>query len=164
MGSERAQPAEELTPFVVVSNAEGLRVVELEAGRPLRIGSASSADIVATGNRVLPEHATLVWVDETVSLSCASGAEVFVGGKPAEPSQPLEPGEDVVIGETQLVLGIPSPLDAVRRRTLTHQEFRERLYEELARAGVKEDMVRLSVGIEHIDDLLEDLDQALGTV
>jgi O-acetylhomoserine (thiol)-lyase len=32
---------------------------------------------------------------------------------------------------------------------------------ELARAGVSEDMVRLSVGIEHIDDLLADLDQAL---
>ena len=43
----------------------------------------------------------------------------------------------------------------------THRQLNP---EELARAGVKEDMVRLSVGIEHIDDLLEDLDQALGTV
>jgi O-acetylhomoserine (thiol)-lyase len=34
--------------------------------------------------------------------------------------------------------------------------------EELKKAGVSEDMVRLSVGIEHIDDLLEDLEQALG--
>ena len=33
--------------------------------------------------------------------------------------------------------------------------------EELAKAGVTQDMVRLSVGIEHIDDLLEDLEQAL---
>ncbi len=33
--------------------------------------------------------------------------------------------------------------------------------EELARAGVSVDMVRLSVGIEHIDDLIEDIDQAL---
>ena len=32
---------------------------------------------------------------------------------------------------------------------------------ELERAGVTEDMIRLSVGIEHVDDLLEDLDQAL---
>ncbi len=32
---------------------------------------------------------------------------------------------------------------------------------ELERAGVTEDMVRLSIGIEHIEDLLEDLDQAL---
>lgn len=36
--------------------------------------------------------------------------------------------------------------------------------QELAKAGVSENMVRLSVGIEHIDDLLEDLDQALAAV
>ena len=33
--------------------------------------------------------------------------------------------------------------------------------EELAKAGVTEDMVRLSIGIEHIDDLIADLEQAL---
>ena len=32
---------------------------------------------------------------------------------------------------------------------------------EMAKAGVSEDMIRLSVGIEHIDDLIADLDQAL---
>jgi O-acetylhomoserine (thiol)-lyase len=32
---------------------------------------------------------------------------------------------------------------------------------ELAAAGVSEDMLRLSIGIEHIDDLLADLEQAL---
>ena len=35
---------------------------------------------------------------------------------------------------------------------------------ELAKAGVSEDMIRLSIGIEHIDDLIADLDQALSTV
>jgi len=33
--------------------------------------------------------------------------------------------------------------------------------DEMLKAGVSEDMIRLSVGIEHIDDLFEDLDQAL---
>ena len=33
--------------------------------------------------------------------------------------------------------------------------------EELALAGVSEDMVRISVGIEHIDDIISDVDQAL---
>jgi O-acetylhomoserine (thiol)-lyase len=33
--------------------------------------------------------------------------------------------------------------------------------EELAKAGVTEDTVRLSIGIEHIDDLIADIDQAL---
>lgn len=32
---------------------------------------------------------------------------------------------------------------------------------ELEKAGVSDDMVRLSIGIEHVDDLIEDLDQAL---
>ena len=35
---------------------------------------------------------------------------------------------------------------------------------ELAKAGVTEDMVRLSVGIEHVDDLIADIDQALAAV
>jgi O-acetylhomoserine (thiol)-lyase len=36
--------------------------------------------------------------------------------------------------------------------------------EELARAGVSEDLVRISVGIEHIDDIIADVDQALASV
>ena len=33
--------------------------------------------------------------------------------------------------------------------------------EELAKTGVSEDMVRLSIGIEHIDDLMAEIEQAL---
>ncbi len=40
----------------------------------------------------------------------------------------------------------------------THRQLTE---SELAAAGVTGEMLRLSVGIEHIDDILEDLDQAL---
>ena len=36
--------------------------------------------------------------------------------------------------------------------------------EELIKAGVSEDTVRLSIGLEHIEDLLSDLDQALAAV
>ena len=43
----------------------------------------------------------------------------------------------------------------------THRQLNA---DELAKAGVKPDMVRLSIGIEHIDDLLEDLEQALAAV
>jgi O-acetylhomoserine (thiol)-lyase len=45
--------------------------------------------------------------------------------------------------------------------TTTHRQLNA---EELAKAGVSEDMVRLSVGIEHIDDLIADLEQALAKV
>ncbi len=42
--------------------------------------------------------------------------------------------------------------------TTTHRQLAP---EELSAAGVSEDLVRLSIGIEHIDDILADLDQAL---
>ena len=42
--------------------------------------------------------------------------------------------------------------------TTTHRQLGP---EEAARAGVTQDMVRLSIGIEHIDDIIADLDQAL---
>ena len=42
--------------------------------------------------------------------------------------------------------------------TTTHRQLGPA---EMAKAGVSEDMIRLSIGIEHIDDLLVDLDQAL---
>ena len=35
---------------------------------------------------------------------------------------------------------------------------------EMQKAGVSEDMVRLSIGIEHIDDIIADLEQALASV
>ncbi len=40
----------------------------------------------------------------------------------------------------------------------THRQLNA---EELASAGVSEDMVRLSVGIEHLDDIIADIEQAL---
>ena len=47
---------------------------------------------------------------------------------------------------------------AIHPATTTHSQLDEK---ELALAGVSQDMVRLSVGIEHIDDILGDIDQAL---
>ena len=46
----------------------------------------------------------------------------------------------------------------VHPASTTHSQLDE---EGLKKAGVSEDMIRLSVGIEHIDDLIEDLDQAI---
>jgi O-acetylhomoserine (thiol)-lyase len=42
--------------------------------------------------------------------------------------------------------------------TTTHRQLNP---DEMARAGVSEDLVRLSIGIEHIDDIIADLEQAL---
>ena len=42
--------------------------------------------------------------------------------------------------------------------TTTHRQLSP---DELATAGVSEDLIRISVGIEHIDDIIADIDQAL---
>ncbi len=47
---------------------------------------------------------------------------------------------------------------ATHPATTTHRQLSD---EELEATGVSEDLVRLSVGIEHVDDIVEDLDQAL---
>ena len=47
---------------------------------------------------------------------------------------------------------------ATHPASTTHRQLNP---DELAKAGVGEDTVRLSVGIEHIDDLIADLDAAL---
>ena len=43
----------------------------------------------------------------------------------------------------------------------THRQLTD---EELVACGVGADMVRLSVGIEHVDDIIADLEQALSFV
>ena len=50
---------------------------------------------------------------------------------------------------------------ATHPASTTHRQLSP---EELIKSGVPEDAVRLSIGIEHIDDLLADLDQALAAV
>ena len=50
---------------------------------------------------------------------------------------------------------------ATHSASTTHRQLSS---EELAKAGVSEDMLRLSIGIEHIDDLIADLDQALSII
>ena len=50
---------------------------------------------------------------------------------------------------------------AIHPASTTHQQLNEK---EQAAAGVTPDFVRLSIGIESIDDILADLDQALGAI
>jgi O-acetylhomoserine (thiol)-lyase len=56
----------------------------------------------------------------------------------------------VNIGDTKSLAAHPA--------STTHRQLSE---QELATAGVTPDMIRLCVGIEHIDDIIADLDQAL---
>ena len=47
---------------------------------------------------------------------------------------------------------------AIHPASTTHSQLNE---EELTSAGVSPGYVRLSIGLEHIDDIIADLDQAL---
>ena len=47
---------------------------------------------------------------------------------------------------------------AIHPASTTHSQLNEK---ELAASGVTQGYVRLCIGIEHIDDIIEDLDQAL---
>ncbi len=49
----------------------------------------------------------------------------------------------------------------IHNASTTHSQLTD---EELAQAGVPAEMVRLSIGIEHVDDLIADLEQALARV
>ncbi|SKF62915.1 O-acetylhomoserine/O-acetylserine sulfhydrylase [Mycobacteroides abscessus subsp. abscessus] len=46
----------------------------------------------------------------------------------------------------------------IHNASTTHSQLTE---EELQAAGVPPEMIRLSIGIEHVDDLIADLEQAL---
>ena len=56
----------------------------------------------------------------------------------------------VNIGDTKSLAAHPA--------STTHRQLSD---EELEAAGVTPDMIRLCIGIEHIDDIIADLDQAL---
>ncbi|KHO64628.1 bifunctional O-acetylhomoserine aminocarboxypropyltransferase/cysteine synthase [Pseudomonas flexibilis] len=93
-------------------------------------------------------------------------AQRYMDGKPASiMSFGIKGGEAAAakfIDALKLVVRLVNIGDAkslaCHPASTTHRQLND---EELARAGVSRDLVRLSIGIEHIDDILEDLTQAL---
>lgn len=93
-------------------------------------------------------------------------AQRYCGGKPASIlSFGIVGGFDAgarFIDALQLVVRLVNIGDAkslaCHPASTTHRQLND---EELARAGVPRDMIRLSIGIEHSDDIIADLQQAL---
>ena len=107
----------------------------------------------------LPDHADHALVEKYMG-GRASGLISF-GLKGEDSLQAGARFQDALKLFTRLVnIGDAKSL-ACHPATTTHRQLSP---EELAKAGVKPEMVRLSIGIEHIDDLLADLDQALAAV
>jgi O-acetylhomoserine (thiol)-lyase len=119
----------------------------------------------------LKKHAKVKWVNYA-GLSDHPDhalAQKYLGGKPSGIlTFGVEGGlaggarfQDALKLITRLVnIGDAKSL-ACHPASTTHRQLSA---EELAKAGVTEDTVRLSIGIEHIDDILADLDQALAAV
>ncbi len=74
-------------------------------------------------------------------------------------------GGESLIGELKIFSHVANIGDArslaIHSASTTHSQLND---DELVAAGVPAEMVRLSVGIEHVDDLIADLDQALAKV
>jgi len=118
--------------------------------------------------KYLRKHPQVRWVnyaglkDSPYRENC----EKFCGGKAAGIlSFGIEGGFEAggrFIDALQLILRLVNIGDAkslaCHPASTTHRQLSP---EELASAGVSEDMVRLSIGIEHVDDILADIEQAL---
>jgi O-acetylhomoserine (thiol)-lyase len=118
--------------------------------------------------KYLQQHPQVTWVNYA-GLSDSphrEASKTFCKGKAAGIlSFGIEGGIDAgtrFIDALQLILRLVNIGDAkslaCHPASTTHRQLNP---QELASAGVSEDMVRLSVGIEHIDDILADIEQAL---
>ncbi len=117
------------------------------------------AKVASVNYAGLPDHADHALVKKYMS-GRASGIISFTL-KGAEGREAGGKFQDALKLFTRLVnIGDAKSL-ACHPASTTHRQLNP---QELAKAGVSEGMVRLSVGIEHIDDLLADLDQALAAV
>ncbi len=110
----------------------------------------------------LPEHPDHGLVQKYMGGK-ASGILSF-GLKSASQSDPRAAGARI-LDALQLFTRLVNIGDAkslvTHPASTTHRQLNA---EELKKAGVSEDMLRLSIGIEHVDDLIADLEQALGSL
>ncbi len=154
-----------LSPMATFQILQGIETLALRMDRicenTLKVASflQSHAKVGWVNYASLPDHPDHALVQKQMG-GRASGIVSF--GLKANDS--LEAGarfQDALKLFTRLVnIGDAKSL-ACHPASTTHRQLNAA---ELAKAGVKPDMVRLSLGIEHIDDLLEDLAQALNAV
>ncbi|MEX2324942.1 MAG: O-acetylhomoserine aminocarboxypropyltransferase/cysteine synthase [Nitriliruptoraceae bacterium] len=149
-----------ISPFNAWQIMQGLETLSLRMERHVE-----NAQKVA---EFLQQHDQVEWV-EYAGLSTSKYhalAQKYTGGKPsALMSFGIKGGFEagvkfydalqlftrlVNIGDTKSLAAHPA--------STTHRQLTD---EELVTAGVTQDLIRLCVGIEHIDDIVEDLEQAL---
>jgi len=149
-----------LSPFNAFLILQGLETLALRMER-----HCENAVKVA---QYLQDHPQVSWV-KYAGLADHPEQELalrYMGGKPASIlSFGIKGGQEAgarFIDALKLVVRLVNIGDAkslaCHPASTTHRQLND---EELQKAGVPRDMVRLSIGIEHIDDILADLAQAL---
>ena len=149
-----------ITPFNAFQIMQGLETLSLRMER-----HTENAQKVA---EFLENHEAVSWVNYAGLTSSPDHelAQKYYNGKPsAILSFGIKGGEaagakfiDALELVTRLVnIGDAKSL-ACHPASTTHRQLNA---EELEKSGVKQEMVRLSIGIEHIDDILADIEQAL---
>ena len=150
-----------LSPFNTFLILQGLETLSLRMER-----HCENAQKVA---EYLQQHPQVAWVKYAGLKDNPEHelAQRYMGGKPpaAILSFGIKGGQAAgarFIDALQLVLRLVNIGDAkslaCHPASTTHRQLDD---EELEKAGVPRDLVRLSIGIEHIDDILADLEQAL---
>ena len=149
-----------LSPFNAFLILQGLETLALRMER-----HCANARQIA---EFLQNHPQVSWVKYAglVDHPEHALAQRYMGGQPASiMSFGIVGGIEAAarfIDALQLVVRLVNIGDAkslaCHPASTTHRQLND---EELARAGVSRDLVRLSIGIEHIDDILADLSQAL---
>ena len=149
-----------LPPFNAFLAMQGLETLALRMERHV-----SNAQQVA---EYLSNHKQLNWVNYAGLKDSPYYviAQKMVGGKPSSIlSFGIKGGAEAgakFIDALQMIKRLVNIGDAkslaCHPASTTHRQLSD---EELATAGVSSDLVRISVGIEHVDDIIADIDQAL---
>ena len=149
-----------LSPFNAFMILQGLETLALRMDRHVE-----NALAVAT---YLQNHSQVAWVNYAglASDKYHQLAQKVTSGKPSSiVSFGIVGGESAgakFIDALQLIKRLVNIGDAkslaCHPASTTHRQLNE---EEMQRAGVSADLVRLSVGIEHVEDIIADVDQAL---
>jgi O-acetylhomoserine (thiol)-lyase len=149
-----------ISPFNAFLFLQGLETLPLRMERH----SANAAAVAAH----LEDHPGVSWVNYPGLASSpyrAVADRMLTGGYGGLVTFGIEGGREAgrrFIENLQLFSHLANIGDAkslaIHNATTTHSQLND---EELEASGVTQDTVRLSVGIEHVDDILADLDQAL---
>ncbi len=127
-------PPRKGTAFVAVRYGEKSWVVDINKGEAPLVGPNHESVVTLEG--LARPQGNVRWDGEQLSLErTAKSPPIYINGKRLQARALLRPGDEISVGDARMVVGLANQAQASGRRALTHMEFRERVSEELARAG-----------------------------